>query len=140
MSREDLQCTVHPLGTLKTYKYVVVCSFLEGKPILSRHAQRDTWETQGGHIEPGESPADAARRELYEESGVTDAEIIPVCDYYGCNGDRHSNGVVFAAKVRALGELPGFEMKEVRVFDHLPDKLTYPAVTPRLFAEAEAVL
>ena len=30
-----------------------------------------SWEAVHGHIEPGESPADAARRELTEETGLT---------------------------------------------------------------------
>src|SRR5450759_3451320 len=33
--------------------------------VLCRHRDRSTWETPGGHIEPGESPREAAVRELY---------------------------------------------------------------------------
>ena len=63
---------VYPIGELQTYKYVVICSQYKGKILLSRHKMRTTWETQGGHIEKGETPLEAAKRELYEESGVTD--------------------------------------------------------------------
>lgn len=138
--RRELQCRVYPLGTLKEYKYVVVCSCHGGKWLLSRHKNRDTWETQGGHIEPGETPLQAARRELYEESGVTDAEVLPLCDYYGYDTRGHANGVVFLAKVHQLGELPRSEMKAVQLFDALPENLTYPDVTPRLFEEAARYL
>ena len=65
------------LGSLQQYKYVVVLSEYQGKILLSRHKNRTTWETQGGHIEPGEQPLDAAKRELYEESGAMDYEIAP---------------------------------------------------------------
>lgn len=140
MSKSELQCTIHPLGALGTYKYVVVCSRYEGKWLLSRHKVRSTWETQGGHIEPGETPMDAARRELYEESGVTDAQIIPVCDYYGYVADRHANGMVFVAGIHHLGTLPESEMQEVRLFEKLPENLTYPNVTPRLMEEAYRLL
>lgn len=35
------------------------------------------WEIPGGGMHSGESTADAARRELYEETGITDVEIGP---------------------------------------------------------------
>jgi 8-oxo-dGTP diphosphatase len=63
--REELQCRILPLNALGTYKYTVICSTYEGKWILSRHKNRNTWETQGGHIENGETPLECARRELY---------------------------------------------------------------------------
>ncbi len=78
---------------------------------------------------------DAAKRELYEESGVTDAEIIPVCDYNAWCKAGDANGVVFAAVVKVPGELPESEMAEVKFFDKLPEELTYPLVTPVLFEE-----
>ncbi|MBQ8200313.1 MAG: NUDIX domain-containing protein [Clostridia bacterium] len=131
-----LRCSVHPLGTLSPYKYVVICANYHGQWLLSRHRDRATWETQGGHIEPGETPIQAAVRELYEESGVTDAEVIPVCDYCGFTDRGHANGVVFLAMVHALGELPESEMAEVQLFNQLPDNLTYPNVSPRLYQEA----
>jgi 8-oxo-dGTP diphosphatase len=134
--RKELRCTIHPLNSLKTYKYTVVCSNYKGKWLLSKHKNRNTWETQGGHIEQGETPLDAAQRELYEESGVSDAEIIPVCDYYGYDDKGHSNGVVFLAKVHSLGTLPESEMERVQAFAQLPENLTYPSVTPVLMAEA----
>ncbi|MBE5796247.1 MAG: NUDIX domain-containing protein [Clostridiales bacterium] len=135
-----LRCSIHPLNTLAPYKYVVVCACYRGQWLLSRHRERDTWETQGGHIEPGETPVMAARRELYEESGVQDAEIIPVCDYCGFTDRGHANGVVFLAVVHAMGELPQSEMAEVRLFDALPENLTYPNVSPRLYQEAARLL
>lgn len=138
--RQSLRCTVHPLGTLKEYKYVVVCARCGDKWLMSRHKKRDTWETQGGHIEANETPLDAARRELYEESGADDADIIPVCDYYGYDDFGHANGVVFLAIIHHLSQLPMSEMKEVRLFEQLPEEMTYPNVSPVLYAEAEKVL
>lgn len=133
--RKELQCIVYPLNSLKTYKYVVVCTFYQGKFVLSKHKIRSTWETQGGHIEEKESPLDTAKRELFEESGIKEADIYPVCDYYGYNSERHSNGMVFVAIAHALSTLPSFEMKEIAVFDKLPTNLTYPKTTPVLFNE-----
>ena len=45
--------------------------------MLSRHKNRSTWETQGGHIEGGESLIEAAGRELYEESGAVKYLLSP---------------------------------------------------------------
>lgn len=138
--RKDLQCRLYPLGYLAQYKYTVICSNYKGKWILSRHKKRSTWETQGGHIENGETPLACAKRELFEESGIEDADIAPICDYWGFNSQACSNGRGFVARVHAIGKLPESEMKEIRIFDTLPDALTYPHVSPLLFAEAEKAL
>ncbi len=138
--RKALQCRIYPLGYLQRYKYTVICTSYDGKWILSRHKKRNTWETQGGHIEDGETPLECAKRELFEESGIQDAELYPVCDYWGFNSQACSNGMVFLAVVHSLGELPESEMKEVKIFDTLPQELTYPHTSPRLYAEAEKML
>ena len=137
--RKELQCRLFPLGYLGKYKYTVICTSYQGKWILSRHKKRDTWETQGGHIEDGETPLECAKRELFEESGIKDADIYPICDYWGFNRQSCSNGVVFLAVVHSLGDLPESEMKEIKVFDTLPAELTYPKTSPKLYEEAEKV-
>ena len=128
-------CEIFPLNTLHPYKYVVVLSFVGERILLSRHRDRNTWETQGGHVEAGETPLDAARRELWEESGATEYDLAPLCDYrFPSRGPaEYSNGQVFVAHIRALGTIPESEMAEVRAFDGLPENLTYPAITPYLF-------
>ena len=134
--RKELQCKIHPLNTLKSYKYTVICSYYEGKWVLSKHKKRDTYETQGGRIEPNETPLECAKRELYEESGIVDATIYSVCDYLGFNHISSSNGQVFLAVVHSLDKLPESEMCEVRLFEELPNNLTYPKVSPHLYNEA----
>lgn len=42
----------------------------DGRVLLGRRADTRTWALPGGIIEPGEEPADAAVREIYEETGV----------------------------------------------------------------------
>lgn len=138
--RKVLKCRVFPLNYLPSYKYTVICANYKGKWILSKHKKRNTWETQGGHIEPGETPLEAAKRELFEESGIRDADVYPVCDYWGFNPFRCSNGMVFLAVVHSIGELPESEMQEIGMFDELPDNLTYPQTSPVLYREAEKML
>ena len=138
--RKKLKCRVFPLNYLTSYKYTVICSNYKGKWILSKHKERDTWETQGGHIEDGETPLEAAKRELFEESGIRDADVYPVCDYWGFNPFRCSNGMVFLAVVHSIGELPESEMQEIGIFEELPENLTYPLTSPVLYREAEKLL
>lgn len=130
-------CKTYPLFGLKQYRYVVILSACNGKILLIRHKERTTWETQGGHIEPGETPLQAAKRELYEESGATEYTIQPLCDYWA--GDPQTgagaNGMVFTAQIQAIGKLPDSEMAEVQMFGLLPQNLTYPEITPVLFAK-----
>lgn len=139
-AKPQLRCKIYPANTFDDCKFVVVCSFYNGQYLLSRHNKRDTFETQGGHIESGESALDAARRELYEESGVTDAALFHVCDYHGYDDFGFAHGSVFLAVVNSIGELPESEMAEVKLFDRLPENLTYPNVTPHLFREAKKCL
>ena len=138
--RKALKCRVFPLNDLPSYKYTVICANYGGKWVLSKHKKRNTWETQGGHIEDGETPLEAAKRELFEESGIRDAEVYPVCDYWGFNPYRCSNGMVFLAVVHSIGQLPESEMQEIGLFDKLPENLTYPLTSPVLYREAEKVL
>lgn len=124
------------MGSLKTYQFVVILSEYRGKIMLSRKRAFDTWETQGGHIESGETPLEAAKRELYEESGAVNYTIAPVFDYSFDNGKTRSFGMAFTAVIEELAPMPESEMEEVAFFDSLPRKLTYPEMTPGLLAAA----
>lgn len=126
--------TTSPLGSKGVYLYATVVSRYRGGLLLSRHQSRDTWETQGGHIEPGETPLAAAKRELFEECGALGYSITPVCDYSAAG----THGILFFADIYTLGPLPKSEMAETRRFDALPppEQLTYPGITPVVVARA----
>jgi ADP-ribose pyrophosphatase YjhB (NUDIX family) len=53
-------------------------------------SQRGTsWSLPKGHIDPGENGLDAARREIYEESGIRDLELVRELGTY----ERYKIGV-----------------------------------------------
>ncbi len=129
-------CRIYPVNQLGTYEYVVVISRYQGKLLLSRHRDRTTWETQGGHIEAGETPLQAAERELMEESGAIEFTVTPAFDYWAADDTSWANGMVFLADIQRLGPLPDSEMAEVGLFETLPPLLTYPWMTPMLVERA----
>ena len=127
-----MKCSAYNFGKLKSYKYVVIFARYQGKWVVCKHKDRDTWETSGGHIESGESPIEAAKRELFEETGAVDFDIIPVCDYQACDEPHEteniswSNGKVFLAHIKKMGELPDNEMGCIDYFEGFPQELTCP--------------
>jgi 8-oxo-dGTP diphosphatase len=137
-----MKCTVYKLNYLKEYKYVVTFARYKNRWIICKHKNRDTWETSGGHIEEGESPVDAAKRELEEETGAIDFKIEPICDYWACDEPHETedikwaNGQVFLADVKILGEISKeSEMECIDLFDKFPQDLTYPDITYTLLPQ-----
>jgi NTP pyrophosphohydrolases including oxidative damage repair enzymes len=138
VSRIELECKTYPFGMLNNYIWADIISFHNGKWIFSKHKNRTTWEPQGGHIENGETPLEAAKRELFEESGAIDFDIEPLCDYK-VNGthngvDVKGNGQVFLANVHTLSNIPCYsEMEKIKLFDSPPSNLTYPHYLLEIF-------
>ena len=114
-------------------KYAVIISGFNGKWIFVRHRDRITWEVPGGHREPGEDIAVTARRELYEESGAVKFNIFEVSDYSVESGTEIGFGRLFLAEVEKLNVLPQSEIAEIRLFDDIPDNLTYPEIQKVLY-------
>ena len=78
-----------------------------GRLLVVKQADRQQWGTVGGAVEPGESPRQAAQREVAEETGLT-VELGRLVDVYGGptfetvypNGDHCAYVlIVFEAKV-----------------------------------------
>jgi 8-oxo-dGTP diphosphatase len=114
--------------------YSVISATFKGKWIFVRHQKRSTWEISGGHIENGETSMEAARRELFEETGALKFNIDCVATYsVTINGDT-GWGRLYIADVYELGPIPDVsEIAEIRFSDHLPELLTYPDIQPELF-------
>lgn len=115
------------------FQYVVIASGFQNQWIFVRHRERVTWEIPGGQIEPGETPDDAASRELMEETGAFDFTIHPVAVYAVEKDEILTYGWLYFAEVHKLGKLPDTEIAEIILLDKLPPDLTYPLIQPILF-------
>lgn len=56
-----------------------------GGRVLVVNQRGRTWSLPKGHIDPGEKPLEAARREIDEESGVSDLSLIEDLGFYTRN-------------------------------------------------------
>jgi len=115
------------------FRFAVIVSKYRGKWVFCRHKLRDTWEIPGGHREAGEDILDAAKRELFEETGAKTFKITPVCAYsYG------SYGMLYYADISELGDLPESEIGLIEFFEEMPEKLTYPLIQPKLMEKVKS--
>ena len=72
----------------KTHSAGGVVTNSEGEVlVVSQHGT--SWSLPKGHIDPGENALVAAKREIYEESGIRDLELIRELGTY----ERHRIGV-----------------------------------------------
>ena len=119
--------TNYPAGWLSDIRFVVIFANYQDKWVYCWHKRRASFEHPGGHVEPGESPMQAARRELYEESGIQDCKLMPLWDYEQIweDGTGKNNGRVYLAQVHSLGELPESEMSRIQLFESVPENYTY---------------
>lgn len=122
-----------------------------GRVLLVEHADACAWTTPGGALEPGEVPADAAVREMWEETGLH-VSLSRVLGIYGgpefttsyANGDRVSFAMI-VFEGRRIGGRPrpdGSETLAVGWFGQedvarLEVQPRVPAVLERAFADRE---
>ncbi len=120
-------------GLLDQIEFVVIFTKYRDKWVYCWHKKRESWEHPGGHVEKGETPMQAAKRELFEETGITDCEMIPLWDYEFVWEDNRgrNNGRVYLAVAHSLGNLPESEMDRIELFDGVPHNYTYDAEEER---------
>jgi 8-oxo-dGTP pyrophosphatase MutT (NUDIX family) len=62
---------IDPMSTVRRAFSVAIFCRHQGDVLLIKHKRLGVWLPVGGEIEPGETPAEAAVRELREETGLS---------------------------------------------------------------------
>ncbi|MBQ6531196.1 MAG: NUDIX domain-containing protein [Clostridia bacterium] len=120
-------------------KFAVIAAKSDGMWVLCKHGERESYEFPGGHRELGESPIEAAKRELYEETGAIDFSIKTIC-YYSVRDKRSFNGdetfgLLCYADIAKFENALHSEIESILVTETLPDNWTYPEIQLKLFDE-----
>jgi ADP-ribose pyrophosphatase YjhB (NUDIX family) len=117
----------------------------DDRVLLVRHVEGNLWTSPGGMVEPGETPADAAVREAWEETGLhlELTHIVgvfggPLCTGVYANGDQVSwISTTFGARV--LGGTPRPDGKETLEVRYVPrDEIAHLPRKPHLDMILEA--
>lgn len=124
-------------------RFAVIISQANGKWVLCKHKERDTYEVPGGHRESHEAILDTAKRELQEETGAVDFTLKPICVYsvkgktkINEKADDESFGMLYYAEIRSFEEINS-EIEKILITDDLDINWTYPSIQPKLIAEAK---
>ncbi len=140
MDAERILCNYYPVRFFHpdadepiTYTFAIIASLYEGKWIWVRKKGFDSWELPAGHVEPDEQVVDAAKRELFEETGALNYSLEPVVSYEGTWKGRNIFGGIFLARITELGVLPDYEIAEIAFFERIPKTLTYPGMQQVFF-------
>lgn len=124
-------------------EFAVIISKTNGKWVFCKHKERDTFESPGGHREPGEKIKDTAVRELKEETGAVEFNIKPVCVYsvkgktrVNESATKESFGMLYVAEIFSFEEIHS-EIEKIVLSDDLIQEWTYPMIQPKLIEEAK---
>lgn len=83
-----------------------------------RHATgEEMFEIPAGLLEAGENPADCARRELEEETGLATSHLMPLLSYYTTPGCSNEMVHLFLATGLCEGEPNPEDLEHIEVVD-----------------------
>ncbi len=141
-------------------KFAVMIAKYGGHWVFCKHRERSTWEIPGGHREKGETILEAARRELYEETGAVRFELRPICVYSVLKSaerkgaeEEETFGMLYfasilefeAARPDLTKGLPIYvsqhsEIEKTMITDTLPQEWTYPEIQPKLLERMKQIV
>jgi 8-oxo-dGTP diphosphatase len=89
----------------------VFAAIIDDGRILCVHMNYAThaWTTPGGRVEPGESPLDALKREVLEESGL---DVVPG-ELVGVYSKPYKDDIVLFFRARVVGRNPWHPNAEI---------------------------
>ena len=118
-----LEVKLYDLGYCdeKEYTRVVCVSKYKDKYVFSYNKKREGWEIPGGHIEEGETWQEAAKREMYEETGATKINVTPISVY-----KISTYALLCYCEIEEIEELPNYEMEKILFSETLPKNLSFP--------------
>jgi 8-oxo-dGTP pyrophosphatase MutT (NUDIX family) len=122
----------------------------KGEILVVEPNYKEGWEIAGGVVDEGESPLEAAKRELLEELGLTvDNARLLVCDYWPASDGRPDNlmfifdgGTLSDEEIDSI-KLQTSELKSYRFLPHATEAerqaiAERPRLGPRLLLAIEA--
>ena len=113
-------------------RVICVCKYKDDY-VFSYNKKRNGWEIPGGHIEEGETWEEAAKREMYEETGATKIKVEPISIY-----KISDYGILCFCEIIEIGELPKeYEMEKILFSKTLPKDLTFPESSTLFFEEVK---
>lgn len=138
-----LEVNFHDTIDDKLLTFAVIIAKTEGKWVLCKHRERDTYEVPGGRREQCETILETAKRELWEETGAVDYDIDPVCVYsvkgktrINKSDDDISYGMLYVADIFSFESELHSEIEKIIITEELVDNWTYPLIQPKLIKEA----
>lgn len=112
------------------HRGALVAVYVGQRLLLLRGSYRAEWNFPGGGIGRGETPEQAARRELAEETGIVAGSLTPAGDASGLWDFQRDHVHFFELRLDRLPDLrlDGREILEARLV--APDELAAMAIVP----------